>query len=47
MDFLTAAPYALILVLIVANALIVRRMKIVIRTEEGRRPEGREDAAGR
>ena len=45
MDFLTAVPYALILVLIVVNAFVVRRMKIVIQAEEER--SGKEDGAGR
>ncbi len=34
MDFLTAAAYVAILVLVIVNALIVRRMKIVIRGED-------------
>ncbi len=34
MDFLTAAAYIVMVVLVVANALIVRRMKITIRDED-------------
>jgi hypothetical protein len=34
MDFLTALAFVAILVLVVANVLIVRRMKIEIRGEE-------------
>lgn len=33
MDFLTAAAYIAIIVLVVANAVIVRRMKIVVHEE--------------
>jgi len=34
MDFLTAAPYALILALVLANGLLVRRIKISIRDDD-------------
>jgi hypothetical protein len=34
MDFWTSAAYVLMVVLIVANGLIVRRMKITVRDEE-------------
>lgn len=34
MDFLTAAAYGAIVLLVVANALIVRRMKITVREEK-------------
>lgn len=36
MDFLTALAYISIVVLVLANILIVRRMKIDIRNEEDR-----------
>lgn len=34
MDFWTAAAYVLMVVLILANGLIVRRMKITVRDED-------------
>ncbi len=34
MDFLTAAAYIVMAVLVVANVLIVRRMKITVRDED-------------
>ena len=34
MDFWTASAYVLMVVLILANALIVRRMKITVRDED-------------
>lgn len=34
MDFLTAAAYVVMAVLVVANALIVRRMKITVQDED-------------
>lgn len=34
MDFLTAAAYVLILVLVLANGLLVRRIKISIRDDD-------------
>jgi hypothetical protein len=34
MDFWTAAAYVLMAVLVVANGLIVRRMKITVRDED-------------
>jgi hypothetical protein len=34
MDFMTALAYVAILVLVIANVFIVRRMKIEIRNEE-------------
>lgn len=34
MDFLTAAPYVLISLLVLANAALVRRIRIAIRDEE-------------
>ena len=34
MDFWTAAAYVLMVVLVVANGLIVRRMKITVRNED-------------
>jgi hypothetical protein len=34
MDFWTSAAYVLMVVLIVANGLIVRRMKITVRDED-------------
>lgn len=34
MDFWTAAAYVAIVVLVVANALIVRRMKVEVRDED-------------
>lgn len=34
MDFLTAAAYVVMAVLVVANALIVRRMKITVEDED-------------
>ncbi len=46
MDFLTAAAYAAILVLVIVNALIVRRMKIVIRGEDEAPPPAKEGAEG-
>ncbi len=34
MDFLTSAAYIVMAVLVIANALIVRRMKITVRDED-------------
>lgn len=34
MDFWTSAAYVLMVVLVIANALIVRRMKITVRDED-------------